>query len=506
MSRMKFMTVVLAVLLAGSIYAAPVAGKAASSRPKGPQLAWQGGMAVVGPTGSFKYQVRAVPDGAGGVILAWEENRYRKACCRDLRDVYLQRYDQTGSPLWGASDYQAAGEEIGEELVGMLPGKTGGAMMLWRREGGMLFSQEVASSGAPRLEPLGRVLWPCRQGCEWNPIEAFCVDPAGNQALASWIELGSPSVAKSIRISREGDGFTYSTGMNAMEGAGLRAASPVSLGGKGWLVTAWHTRGAGSRMAGQFLDAEGKADGQQFTVTMNEGCRWMNMQCTSSGNAALILWSAINPDEMPKTHDLYLTRVERRGDGKPSVTALLLGKARTSGMYIPPVRVEMETTFTWTGQTQFENVGKENLFWRRTSSLFVDDSGGALVWWVEGEKIRVTRVECGQAGLKAGKGFTIGSSPDIGFTPFVIPLVKGRLLLVWAERRAKVYRVLGRQISASGGEPAAVGDTIVFQEDSSDVPRWSAMAEAGDRSAWLLLSSLTGKGTAVSLRLGRVSW
>jgi len=506
MNTMKLIVSALAFLAAVPALAAPVSGKSAASPRLAAKLSWQGGMAEVGPTASFKYQVRAVADGAGGVVLAWEENRFRKACCRDLRDVYLQRFDQSGKPLWGASDYQAAGEEAGEELVGLLPGNNGGVLALWRRDGGMLLVQETGPSGTPMLEPRGRILAPCVMGCEWNPSEAFCEEPGGRQAMAAWVESGKASEVKNLRVIRNGNSFIYSSGITSMAGAEYRAASPVSLGAKGWLAVAWHTREAGSRIAGQFLDRDGNPVGRDFTVTMNDTKRWMNIECASSGTGALILWSSINPDELGANHELYLSRVTRNSGGNPALSSVKLGVARSSAMYIPPVHVSMETTFTWTGQTQFQNVGKENLFWRRTSSMFPDGSGGCVAWWVEGEKIRVVRVRPGESGLVVSKGFTIGSSPDIGFTPFVVPLEGKRLFLVWAEKRERIYRVLGREFSVEGKSPAPVGDTVVLQPDSPGAPRWAATAPAGRRSAWLTLSLLTNGGNAVSIRLGRISW
>jgi len=506
MNMIRLTLIALVFLMASSIDVLAAPGKAASSRRKEAKLIWQGGMAEVGLTASFKYQVRAVPDNAGGVILAWEENRYRKACCRDLRDVYLQRFDQSGAPLWGSSDYMAAGEEAGEEIVGLLPGTSGGAQVFWRRDGGMLLTQEVAPSGIPVFEPRGRILSPCLVGCEWNPVEAFNVAPGGKQALATWVEFVNPSQVKSISINRAGDSFVFSSGLTSMTGAGLRSASPVSLGGRGWLVLAWHTREAGSRIAGQLLDINGNPEGREFTLAMNDKSRWMNMECASSGDGALILRSSINPDEMGKSHELFLSQVTRKSDGKPAVSSVKLGNARTSAMYIPPVHVSLETTFTWTGQTEFENVGKENLFWRRTSSMFPDGMGGCVAWWVEGDKIRVTRVRSGESGLSVARSFSIGSSTDIGFTPFIIPMGENRLFLVWAEKRERIYRVLGREISIAGTSPAPIGETIVLQPSSSGAPRWAANASAGNRSAWLTLCSMTNGGNAVQIKLGKLSW
>jgi hypothetical protein len=498
----KVLMAALVVVSAGQAFAEV----SSSSRNMPPKPAWQGALAELGPTASFKFQVRAVPDGAGGVVVAWEENRFRKACCRDLRDIYLQRFNKSGSPLWSASDYMVADEEAGEEIVGLLPGKDGGALVLWRRDSGVLLVQDVSPSGTPLLAPKGRILAPCLTGCEWNPVEAFAVEKGGRQAMAAWVETGKAPQVKNLMITGAAGSYTYSSGTSVMSGERFRAASPVSISGTGWLAVAWHVRDAGSRISGQFIDPTGNPEGRIFTVTMNDQSRWMNIECASSGRDALVLWSSINPDALGKTHEIYLTRVVRKADGKPGVSFVKLGDARTSAVYIPPVHVSLETSFTWTGQTQFENVGEDNLFWRRTSSMFPDGSGGCVVWWIEGDRIRVTRARPGDSGLVVARGFTIGSSPDIGFTPFVIPMEGKSLFLVWAEKRGRIYRVLGREISIAGQSPVPVGNTFTLQGDSAGAPRWAAVAQSGNRSAWVTLSSMTNGGNAVQIKLGKLSW
>jgi hypothetical protein len=168
--------------------------------------------------------------------------------------------------------------------------------------------------------------------------------------------------------------------------------------------------------------------------------------------------------------------------------------------------MEMEASFTWTGQTKWENEAKENLFWRRTSAILRDGAGGALVWWISGDSIRLARVHADGRAPQVGRPVRLGTSIDPGFAPFVAELSGRRYVMVWTERRDNAWRVLAQEFVSGDGGPATRGNPLVLAADSPETPRWTAWVRTGDDSAILALSLLTGGGRSVSLRLGRLTW
>ena len=503
---MAVVSAILAVVLAGPALGAKVSPKPGAAGAGALELKWEPGLAEAGPTASFKYQVRAVPDGAGGVVLAWEENRFRKACCHDLRDVYAQRFDAAGKPLWSVNDIVVAGEDAGEELVGLLPRAGGGALVLWRRDTTMFFAGELTGSGTPLTEPRGRILSPCKGSCEWDPLSSFAVG-TGGVSLAAWVERGKASQLKVLRIVRARDSFTYTSAEAVMGAEELRAAAAVPCG-KEWLALAWMSNPeGGSCISGMWLDGDAAPHGTVFMAASDGNHRWINMESVPAGDkGAFVLWSAVNPDSMGKTHQLFLTQVRRLPDGSSEAKTSPVAQAKTSALYIPPPEMELDTTFTWTGRTHWMKSGPENLFWRRTSSLRAVGARDCLVWWISGDTIKLAGAEAGSKGPSIGKPVTIGASVDTGFSPFVAGLGGGRSLMVWSEKRNKTYRVLGRVFTAGQDGPRLLGKAVELQKDSPEIPRWAAWADIGEGTAMLALSTLRDGGKSVSLKLGKLSW
>jgi hypothetical protein len=91
-----------------------------------------------------QYRSRAVSDGAGGAIIVWMDERDGNG------DIYAQRLDPSGDPLWALDGLvlcNDAAEEIGPELV---QDGSGGAIIAWYddRNGNYdVFSQRIDASG-----------------------------------------------------------------------------------------------------------------------------------------------------------------------------------------------------------------------------------------------------------------------------------------------------------------------------------------------------------------------
>lgn len=87
---------------------------------------------------------RITPDGAGGAIIAWEDERGGN------QDIYAQRVDSGGTPLWDADGMPvstAAGSQCDQRLVS---DGAGGTIITWEDERGGdwdIYTQRVDSAG-----------------------------------------------------------------------------------------------------------------------------------------------------------------------------------------------------------------------------------------------------------------------------------------------------------------------------------------------------------------------
>jgi hypothetical protein len=101
-----------------------------------------------------------VPDGAGGMIVAWSDNS---------GDVYAQRMDGTGAPMWAAGGVYIASD--GYDVVGIVTDGAGGAIVVWH-------DGLAETLHAARILPGGSLPWPA------GAVEIRTSDPPTNITVA----------------------------------------------------------------------------------------------------------------------------------------------------------------------------------------------------------------------------------------------------------------------------------------------------------------------------------
>lgn len=189
------------------LYVAWFDGRSAWGQARVARMTPQGGVAPGWPAGGVaaaalpgnQYISAAVADGAGGVILAWDE--YSGA----NYDVRGQRVSASGTQLWGAigvSFTQALGDQYSAHLA---PDGAGGALAAWydQRAGSpaMLFAQRLLADGsvAPGFAPDGNAI----ATAHWVQSPTICSDGAGG-AICAWQHNGTPQQGFAQKIDRWG--------------------------------------------------------------------------------------------------------------------------------------------------------------------------------------------------------------------------------------------------------------------------------------------------------------
>ena len=108
------------------------------------QIRWAAdGVEVCDEAANQRYP-RIAPDGTGGAIITWEDERGGN------QDIYAQRVDSGGTPLWDADGMPvstAAGSQCDQRLVS---DGAGGTIITWEDERGGdwdIYAQRVDSDG-----------------------------------------------------------------------------------------------------------------------------------------------------------------------------------------------------------------------------------------------------------------------------------------------------------------------------------------------------------------------
>ncbi len=215
--------------------------------------AWGDGGIAVCPLASDQQRPALAPDSSGGAIVVWQDDRR----VRDW-DVFAQRIDRSGNLRWprdGVPITLAAGDQIGPVIAA---DGHGGALVGWQdvREGpgADLYAQAVDSAGRVRWSVDGIPLL-AGPGARLTPQ----VVPAGSGGIFVWVagdssgeEAGAGILAQ--RVDAGGDLAWGPGGVVVDDGAGSDAR-PVSLAdGRGGVIVAWES---GSIRA-QRLDAAGR--------------------------------------------------------------------------------------------------------------------------------------------------------------------------------------------------------------------------------------------------------
>ena len=121
-------------------------------------------------------------DGAGGAFLAWSDAR------DDVGDVYAQRLDAMGNGLWGVNGIAVAVQEDGQDAITMQLASDGEPVLAWvdRRTGTPdIYAQKLnAATGAPRWTAGGRAVCTAVES-QYRP--ALAPDGTGG-AYVAWFD------------------------------------------------------------------------------------------------------------------------------------------------------------------------------------------------------------------------------------------------------------------------------------------------------------------------------
>jgi hypothetical protein len=97
---------------------------------------------------NWQNDVRVVSDGAGGAIISWAD--MRNSATTDT-DIYAQRLNASGTPQWTADGVVVCGATAGQVEHHIAPDGAGGAILVWQdwRVFSDIYAQRIDASGNP---------------------------------------------------------------------------------------------------------------------------------------------------------------------------------------------------------------------------------------------------------------------------------------------------------------------------------------------------------------------
>ncbi len=171
---------------------------------------WGNNGIKLAPGGGAQEYAAAVPDGEGGMVVAWSDGRGADD------DIYAQRVDPDGSLLWGGSGVTLCTETGDQEVTAICSDGEGGAAVVWEDmrvsgtdrdvyaqmvnstgivkwdSGGLEITTQTTNYPKPRIAPDGSggvyIVWEDDRGVD-DDIYAQKVSSAG---VVEWTAGGEP--------------------------------------------------------------------------------------------------------------------------------------------------------------------------------------------------------------------------------------------------------------------------------------------------------------------------
>lgn len=395
----------LAVLIACSLTAAPAA-------------AWTSNPALNTPictAAENQSSPATAPDGQGGVFIAWHDSR----TSGNDGDLYIQRLDAKGNPLWGANGTVLCDAPFNQSNVRLLADGTGGVWAAWGDLRGDGSTRDVY---AQRLNAAGTPLWTA------NGVPV-CTAP--NHQMNVRIERGSALLDELVLVWEDwrlatidiyAQGLTgagairwAANGVPIANGAGDQMRPTVVSDGAGGVIVAWQ-----DFRSGVTFDAYA----QRFVFGQLYWAGGVAL-CTSAGNQTQIVGTSDGSGGA-----IFAWDDDRAGAGNHDVYGQ---------------RVDFYGTKLWGTQgTIIENSAVS----QGSPEIAPDGSHGAYVVWSEGD-IRAQRMLANGSRLIIG-GIAICVAASTQSAPRIATDGNGGAFITWYDQRSGEADIYANRLLASG--------------------------------------------------------
>lgn len=271
----------------------------------------------------FQFAPRAASDGAGGVLVAWQDARVDTAT-----DIYVQRIGASGGSLWGNGGNAVCTAIGSQTLPVVVADGAGGAVIAWTDDRALDSDVYVQ-----RVSPLGAMQWAANgvavclaAGVQENLAAAS--DGTGGVMLA-WRDLRAGAANPDLyvrRVSGTGAPQGAVNGEPLCVAAGAQAVPALVSDGVGGAIATWEDRrSVNADIYVQRVNPAGVASWTLDGVLLcgAAGDQTSPTLCTDGSQGALVAWE----DRRGGIADIYGGRVDGAGspqwspDGVPVCTA-----------------------------------------------------------------------------------------------------------------------------------------------------------------------------------------
>ncbi|MBI5169493.1 MAG: T9SS type A sorting domain-containing protein [Candidatus Eisenbacteria bacterium] len=388
---------------------------------------------------------RLVADGAGGIVVTWEDHRGTSY------DVYAQRLDGDGNRLWTPDGVLLGGANGDQVDPALVSDGAGGAIVAWTDfRGGAtsdVYVQHVSGAGAPVLAPNGVIL---SAAAFDQDSPALASDGAGG-AFVVWNDFrnGSNSDLYMAHLTAGGALPWGVGGVVLANGAGDQISASIAEATAGGALFVWtDTRAGNSDIYGQRINASGaklwNANGlavcdasndQQFAVLQHDGADGM-----------FVAWE----DARSSNDNIFAHHLDSTGWPVWQVNGIAVCTA--PGAQLEPQMVR-------------------------------DTAGGIILCWQDQRGANVDlytqHVNFEGAPVWNGDGLPLCNAPAAQLYPSLVPDATGGAIAVWEDSRNLLVDLYAQRVLEDGtlgsSEPVITSITDVPNDNGGHVAiTWQA--------------------------------
>jgi hypothetical protein len=338
MARQPIISPVFAIPMLFCLLALPAAGPASAG--------WAPFGSPASLADSNQVLPKSLPDGLGGIFIAWEDYRNGDA------DVYAQHLDPSGTPLWGANGAPVIVHAGNQESPVLAHDGSGGIIVAWQdtRSGVYdIYAQSLDANGAPRWTSSGVGI------CTETGIQVLQVatEDASGGAIIGWRDLrnGNGDIFAQ-RVDHGGSPLWISNGVAVCDTTGTQSDVKIVADQQGGAYLLWRDRRSGifstdDDLYAQRLNANGVVQWTKNGILVT-GAPGSQNSATLIGDGRygfIATWL----DQRGPSDDIYAQRILPNGTPKWSANGVVVtGATGTQGAPIITAAGDAGALIAWT--------------------------------------------------------------------------------------------------------------------------------------------------------------
>jgi hypothetical protein len=399
----------------------------------------------------------SVSDGAGGAIVAWSD---RRDTIVTHDDIYVQRVNAAGVPLWTANGLALCTAPGAQVSPAIASDGAGGAIVTWTdaRSGGAydIYAQRVNAAGVP----------------QWTADGVAICTAAGNQALATILSTADGGAILTWSDGRSGAHAVYAQRVDAAgvvqwtpDGVALctkthlQTFPQIAADGASGAIIAWQDDRVGPDVDiyAQRVDAAGTpqwtADGVALCTAV--GYQQNPAIAEDGAGGAIVTWQ---DGRAGSDYDIFAQRVSAAGATQWAPNGIAVCSVAGSQFF---------------------------------PTITSDAAGGAIVAWDDGRggtsyDIYAQRVSTTGVALWTAGGVALCTDPGYESDPKIVSDGAGGAIVAWEDvRDAATTHIFARGVNAAGvAQWAADGVALCTAANGQFSPAIVANGAGGAIVAW----------------------